>query len=158
MNAIDAIRLMTKAYPGGVEALAVLCGKSGETLRKELAGAPGYKLGVADAETISEACIRAGSEHCHAFVNATAANCGGFIRLEVRDMAHAANIHGEAAALMKECAEVASSIAEGMSDGTMGPNDLKRTEKELRDLLEQIQRVQGAVQAEANRAPHLRRA
>lgn len=158
MNATDAIRLMSAHYPGGVTALAVLCGKSGETLRKEIAGAPGYKLGVADACTISEACIRAGSDHCNAYANAVAVNSGGFIQLEVRDMDQPANIHGEAASLMRECAEVASAIAEGMKDGTLSPNDIKRTEKEVRELLEQIQRLQAAVTAEANRVPHLRRA
>jgi hypothetical protein len=158
MNAIDAIRLMVKHHPGGVDALAAQCGKSPETLRKEIADAAGYKLGVADACVISEACIRASSPHCHAYANAVAVNCGGFVQLEVREMTPAANIHSEAASLMKECADVATTIAEGMADGSLSPNDIKRTDKELAELLEQIQRVQAAVMAQAARGPALRSA
>lgn len=156
MNAIDAIRLMVNNFPGGVAALAPLCGKSPESLRKEIASAPGYKLGVADACVISDACIRANAPHAHAYANAVAVNCGGFVQLEVRDMAPA-NIHGDSAGLVKETADVVGAIAAAMADGAMSENDRKNVERELRELLEQIQRVSADVQAEAGR-PSLRRA
>lgn len=156
MSPIDAIRLMCKHYPGGVDALAVLCGKSGETLRKEIANAHGYKLGVLDACTISESCIRAHSEHAHAYANAVAANCGGFVQLEVREMAPG-NIHSDAAGLVKECSDVVGAVAEAMKDGSVSENDRKTIERELRELLEQIQRVSADVQNEASRVT-LRRA
>jgi hypothetical protein len=157
MNPIDAIRLMAKHYDGGIEALAVLCGKSGETLRKEIADAPTYKLGVADACIISEACIRAGSPHCHAYANAVAVNCGGFVQLEVRDPG-VGNLYGDAAGLVKETADVAQAVAEAMRDGSISTNDRKAIEKELRELLEQVQRVSADVQAEAGRVASLRSA
>jgi hypothetical protein len=152
MNPIDAIRLMVKHYPGGADTLAVLCGKSGETLRKEIASAAGYKLGVADACIISEACIKAGSPHCHAYANAVAANCGGFVQLEVRDTMPRRNIHGDAAGLVKETADVVGAIAEAMRDGTVSDNDRRTIEKELRELLEQIQCVAAGVNSEARAA------
>lgn len=150
MSPIDAIRLMVKHYPGGVDALAVLCGKSGETLRKEIAAAAGYKLGVLDACTISETCIAVGSDHCHAYANAVAANCGGFVELQVRELPPG-NIYGDAAGLVKETADVAQAVAEAMRDGTVSENDRKAIEKELRELIEQIQLVSVDVQAEARR-------
>jgi uncharacterized membrane protein YebE (DUF533 family) len=152
MNPIDAIRLMCKFYPGGVDALAVLCGKSGETLRKEIANASGYKLGVLDACTISEACIAIGSEHCHAYANAVAANCGGFVQLPVREMGAPHNIHGAAAGLVKETADVVGAIAAAMADNVISENERKTIEKELRELLEQIQRVSAGVQHETARS------
>jgi hypothetical protein len=149
MSPIDAIRLMARHYPGGIDALAVLCGKSGETLRKEVATAHGYKLGVLDACTISEACIRARSEHCHAYVNAVASNSGGYVQLQPDQVKPTGNIHGDAAGLVKETADVVQAIAEAMKDGVVSENDRKAIEKELRDLLEQIQLVSRDVSAQA---------
>lgn len=148
MNPTDAIRLMAHHYPGGVEALAVLCGKSHHTLRMEIGGKDHrYKLGVADACTISEACIAIDSPHCRAFANAVAASCGGFVQLPVRDMA-SGNIHGAAAGLVKECSDVVSAIATAMTDGSISDNDRRSITKELTDLLEQVQAVDGDLQAE----------
>jgi len=152
MNPTDAIRLMVKNFDGGADALAVLCGKAADTLRKEIAGVAGYKLGLADACTISEACIRAQSQHCHAFANAIAVNCGGFVQLQVREMGPTGNIHGTAAALVKEASDVIGAIAEATRDGSISPNDRKAIEKELRELLEQVQAVSADVNAEADRA------
>lgn len=153
MNPVDAIRLMVKCYPGGVEALAVMCGKSGETLRKEIAEAHGYKLGVIDACTISEACIRVDSLHAHAYANSVAVNCGGFVQLPVRGPS--GNVHGSAAGLVKECADVTIAIAAAMQDGDISENDRKAIERELRELLEQVQTVSADVSQQAAR---LRRA
>lgn len=152
MNPIDAIRLMVKHYEGGADALAVLCGKSAETLRKEIASANGYKLGVADACMISEACIRQQTLHCHAYANAVAATCGGFVQLEVREMGRPTNIHGAAAGLVKEASDVISVIAEATRDGSISANDRRAIEKELRELLQQIQTVSADVEVEERRA------
>lgn len=141
MSPIDAIRLMAKHYPGGVDALAVLCGKSPETLRHEIGGKDArYKLGVVDACVISDACIAVGSPHCHAYANAVAVNCGGFVQLQVRELPPG-NIYGDAAGLVKETADVAQAVAEAMRDGSISSNDVRAIEKELRELLEQVQRV-----------------
>lgn len=158
MNPVDAIRLMVAHYPGGIATLAVLCGKAPETLRHEIGGKDArYKLGVADACVISEKCIEVNSPHCHAYANAVAANCGGFVKLEVRDM-QAGNIYGDAAGLVKECADVSQAIADAMRDGSVSENDRRAIEKELRDLLEQIQVVATDVEVESARGPVLRRA
>lgn len=158
MNPVDAIRLMARHYPGGIDALAVLCGKSPETLRHEIGGNDHrYKLGVTDACTISEACLAIGSPHARTFVNAINSNCGGFVKLEVRDMA-SGDIHGAAAGLVKECSDVVSAVAEAMRDGSISANDKKSIERELRELLEQIQVVDADLQTEADKPVGLRRA
>lgn len=147
MNPTDAIRLMVKSYPGGADALAVLVGKSPETLRKEIAAAPGYKLGVNDACTISEACIAVGSEHCHAYANAVAVNCGGFVALQVRDPQAARHLAGDTAGMLKECSDVVSKVTESLADGVVSDNDRKAIERELQELIEALQKVQQDVAA-----------
>lgn len=159
MNPVDAIRLMARNYPGGVEALAVLCGKAPETLRHEIGGKDArYKLGVLDACTISEACISAGSQHCLAYANAVASNCGGFVKLPVVEPPKgAADVHGSAAGLVKSCAEVSVSVAAAMRDGVISSNDRRDIERHLREVLEQIQQVEGAVEAQVDAPAPLRR-
>lgn len=50
MSPLQAARLSAEDYiHGEVQGMALMLGKSHETLRKELAGAPGYKLGLMDA-------------------------------------------------------------------------------------------------------------
>lgn len=145
MNPIDAIRLMVRNYPGGIDALAVLCGKAPETLRHEIGGKDGrYKLGVLDACTISDACIRVGSEHCYAYANAVASNCGGFVKLETPPQP-AGDLHRDAAGLVKSCADVSVAVAEALRDGSVSFNDRREIEKHLREVLERIQAVQGDV-------------
>jgi hypothetical protein len=149
MNPVDAIRLMAKSYPGGVEALAILCGKAPETLRHEIGGKDArYKLGVLDACTISEACISAGSLHCHAYANAVASNCGGFVALPVRGET-SGDLHRATAGLVKSCAEVSVAVAEALRDGTVSENERRVIEKHLTDVLAQVQSVEGDVRAGA---------
>jgi hypothetical protein len=155
MNPVDAIRLMVKSYPGGADALAVLVGKSGETLRKEIAGASGYKLGVNDACTISEACIAVKSEHCYAYANAVAVNCGGFVQLEVVDPMAARNLAMDTAGMLRECSNVVSDVTQALSDGAVSDNERKVIERDLTKLIEQLQRVQSDVAA-ANEQSHVR--
>lgn len=143
MNPIDAIRLMVKHFAGGADALAVLCGKSGETLRKEIAGATGYKLGVADACIISEACIAADSPHCHAYANAVAANCGGFVTLPVMSMGDGSvdTLRADIANVVKEASDVLVSGTTGLADGHVSDNDFKDTSRQLEELQEALQRA-----------------
>lgn len=141
MNPVDAIRLMVKHYPGGADALAVLVGKSPETLRKEIAGASGYKLGVNDACTISEACIAVASEHCNAYANAIAANCGGFVQLQVRN-ASASSLRADLASVVKEAADVLTAGTTGLADNHVSDNDYRDTSRQLHELIDAVQRTQ----------------
>jgi len=147
MNPIDAIRLMAKNYPGGVDALAVLCGKSPETLRKEIAEATGYKLGVADACTISEACIAVKSPHCNAYANAVAANCGGFIELPVRD-SEPHDMRDSTARLTHRSSALQIAVLDALADGRLSPNEKKALRPVLLGVIEQIQKVVTDLDAE----------
>jgi len=106
MSPLSALKLMVQHYPGGRDAMATLLGKTSETIRQELGGYPGFKMGVVDACVISEACIAVQSEHCHAYANAVASNCGGFIQLPVVEMREPVNINKSLGVAVKEFADV----------------------------------------------------
>jgi hypothetical protein len=146
MNPVDAVRLMVRSYPGGIDTLAVLVGKSPETLRKEIAGTdPRYKLGVTDACAISEACIAVNSEHCRAFANAIAVNCGGFVQLPVRESGQ--SVQAGLVQVVKEASDVLQAGTAGMADGFISDNDKRAIEREVTELIEQLQRLQADVAA-----------
>ena len=156
MNPIDAIRLMVKHYPGGTDSLAVLVGKSAETLRKEIAGAHGYKLGVVDACAISEACINVNSPHCRAYANAVAASCGGFVELVVRDADAGGTMDQRLANFLRETSDVVSAVIAAKADGTYSDNDMKTIRREVLEALDALQQVDEAATSE-NKATSLRR-
>jgi hypothetical protein len=156
MNPIDAVRLMAKHYPGGVDALAVLVGKSGETLRKELASAHGYKLGVNDACTISEACIAAKSDHCHAYANAVAVNCGGFVRLEVREQAPGKTLMSATVGSVSSSTDLLELVTTARADGLVSDNERKDIERAVTLSIEKLQHVLAEVQRENETGKPLR--
>lgn len=75
MNLRDAARLLAKGYPGGIEALAPRLGKSASTLRHELAGAPGYKLGAQDLEDMTLCAMEVRQHESLVALEAFAGNC-----------------------------------------------------------------------------------
>jgi hypothetical protein len=147
MNPIDAVRLQAKHYPGGVDALAVLVGKSAETLRKELANANGYKLGVNDACTISEACIAARSEHCHAYANAVAVNCGGFVQLAVRDPM-AKSLMSATVGTVSAATDLLERVTAARADGEISDNERREVERAVTQTIAQLQQVSDQVRRE----------
>ena len=130
MNSLDALRLMVDAYPGGREAVALRRGKSPEVLRKELAGAPGFKLGVVDACAIAAMCAEVGSEHAEAYALAVAAHAGTQVVPLPRREDAGSDVVQRASAIVKEVSDVMSSVALALADGAVSRNDLNAIEKE----------------------------
>lgn len=145
MNDLDALRLMVKHYPGGLEVVALRLGKPAETLRKELAGAQGFKLGLSTAMLISELCIEAGSEHCRAFVNVVTASSGGFVRLPVIEMREPVCVHKTMAEVVREMADVTTATITADEDNNISDNDLKKTLKEIGEAREALQKLERAL-------------
>lgn len=158
MNEQDALRLMSRHYPGGLAVLAVRLGKSEETLRKELAGDTKFKLGLRDALAISEMCIEAQSEHCYAFVNAIAGKAGNLIALPVREMGTKQELRGEMAGLLKECSDAFGVLTDALSDDRISDNERRHVERELGELAGRLQAVHRGVREnnEASKPAHLR--
>ena len=145
MNELDAIRLIVSNFPGGLEVVALRLGKPAETLRKEIAGAQGFKLGVNQASEISAMAIEAKSAHCHAFVNVIAGNAGQFIQLPVREMAAKQDLRNDAAGLVKEGTDVLLELNTALADEEISDNELARIEREAYEVFERAQAlVRGA--------------
>jgi len=139
MNPCDALRLMVRQYPGGLEVMALRIGKRPEVLRKELAGAEAFKLGLNTAMVISEMCIEAASPNCHDFVNAIAAAGGGFVQLPVTDATSSLNLQRSMSDVIKEMSDVATSTIEGDADGVISDNDRDRALKEISEARAALQ-------------------
>lgn len=160
MNELDAIRLIVANFPGGLEVVALRLGKPAETLRKEIAGAQGFKLGVIQASEISAMAIEAQSTHCHAFVNVIAGSAGQFIQLPVREMAGKQDLRNDAAGLVKEGTDVMLELNAALADDNISDNELARIEREALDVYERTQAVIRGARARnaAGKPAHLRAA
>lgn len=146
MNPVDAIRLMVRHHPGGWDAMGVLCGKSGETLRHAFSKDSRFVPSVIDCMTISQACIEAGTEHCRAFVNVVALESGGFVALPVREPS-LESLQVGLARVVKEASDILTVGTARLADGRVSENDAKAINKEITELLEQVQQLQQAVEA-----------
>lgn len=147
MNPLNALDLMVSHYPGGRAAMAVLLDKSAETLRQELKGYPNFKMGVVDACVISEACIAVQSEHCHAYANAVASNCGGFIQLPVVEMPEPANVQKSLSTLVRELSDVTTATLTADADGSISANERKTVLREIAEAYEALQKLEKDVNA-----------
>lgn len=147
MNPQDALRQMAKAYPGGYESLAPRVGKTAEVLRKELSGDPKFKLGLATSLLISELCIEAKCAHSMDFVNAVAADSGGFVRLPVVEMVVPACVHRSISSVTSELSHVVTATLDGDADGHISDNDMAHIQKEIADARAALQQLEQAVEA-----------
>jgi hypothetical protein len=161
MNELDAIRQIVANYPGGIEVVALRMGKPAETLRKEIAGAQGFKLGIVHALQISTMAIEAQSPHCYAFVNAIAAPAGRMLELPVREMTVAKQDHrDEAAGVVKEGTDVLIELNAALADEQISDNELRRIDKEIDEAQAKLQELRRDAHARnlAGKPAHLRAA
>lgn len=141
MNSLDALRRMVDHYPGGRAAIAQRLGKTDEVLRKELSGASSHKLGVVDAATIAEMCCEAKSEHCHALATSFAGGSGGFVALQVREMASKQDLRADMSNLLKECSDTFQVLTEALADEQISDNERIRIDREIGELFDCVQRL-----------------
>lgn len=139
MNALDAVHHAATHAPGGIAALAPRLGKSVHTLRHELAGAPGHKLGLMDAVLIAS---MLGSQR---LANAVAGEAGGmFVPLAfdasgepIQDIADA----------MRELSELTGALGDSYRDGKISANELSNIEAQAADVIAVLHRIVGAAKA-----------
>lgn len=161
MNTLDAARYLMRAYPGGAESLAPRLDKTPTTLRHEVAGSDKYKLGLVDAEALTQMAIEARVPNPLAILNAFAANCGAMV-VALPDMsAVGGSTFEELAGAAKEFAEFVSVAALSAADGQITANELRDIDRELSELVSKVQRVRNGLAAmheagAATQAPQLR--
>lgn len=147
MNELDAIRQSVDHYPGGRPAVALRLGKSDEVLRKELAGAQGFKLGLVDACRIVSLCSDVESEFSGALGDVIASLSHAKMTQQPKVADSGANLFLRSTAMMRETSEFAVVLAECASDGDLSPNDMRVIEKEAGEAMESIQSAIRGVRA-----------
>lgn len=152
MNSLDALKLMVRHYPGGVEAMAVRLNKPKRTLEQELLGSQAFKLGVLDASAISSMCIEVDSAHALAWLNAEAANCGVRVDLQPGGVGAALDPMQAMSVAVREMADVTEQTVVAMADGSISANDRKRIQREITEAMDALQQLQRAVDAAAKKA------
>lgn len=147
MSVLDSVRRLCRRYPGGVEAVAQRLGKSPATLRHELAGAPGYKLGVVDMEEVlflaKSARVDAFMEPLDVLVN----NVEGLDDLPAISIA----VLDAMGRTSKEFADLCARTSEALHDGRVSDNELRDIEREAAELMSALRTLRQSV-ASNNRA------
>lgn len=124
MELNDAVRRMSRNYPGGLKALAARLGKSDSTLDKEIRGAYGFKLGLQDAHDLAVMCVDARSPHAMDLLNLMAHDMGHvLLPLPVE---HGGSMTLERLGkLMHECGQLVAEVTKAKADGKVCDNELK---------------------------------
>ncbi len=148
MDLRDSVRLQVRAYPGGVDAIAARLQKSPETLRKELAGAAGFKLGADDAAEISAMCMEVGLPDAHAFITAWAARMGLFvIPLPDGTLMNGDECMQALADASREMHELMAEVMASLADGSVSDNELQRTDRAAGELVAKVQTLRKVLAA-----------
>lgn len=149
MNILAAARLLTRNYPTGLEGIALGLSKSATTLRHEISGEKGNKLGAEDVVDMTNAALAAKQDNALVILSAMAANCD----CEIRRLPGAADpgvkINGVQAISGSaiEFSELIAAAVETMADGVVTDNELKRAERECSELMTQLQALMSILAA-----------
>lgn len=147
MNLLDAARHLARRFPGGVECLAVRLGKRPSTMRHELAGSDAYKLGLEDAELITEYAVEQHIENPLQILNTLAANCGALVVPLPELHNGTGSTFEDLAATAKEFAEFVAITSSAVADGAVTGNELREVDRELAELIGCAQRVRAGMAA-----------
>jgi len=147
MNSLDAARYLMRAYHGGADALAPRLGKTPSTLRHEVAGSDKYKLGLQDAEEMTQMAIQAHVPNALAILHAYAANCGAMVIALPDEHTTAGATYQDLAAAAKSFAEFVSAAAKAPADGRVTGNELRGVDRELGALIACAHRVRNGLAA-----------
>lgn len=136
MNLLDSARRLAKAYPGGIDALAQRMGKNPATLRHELAGATGYKLGAEDLEEMTLLAMGAHQSNALVALATFNANCGQMtIPLPQALAGSDDDCMRHVAGVAKEFSDLVQAVSLRAADGEISDNDLAAIDRELSELV-----------------------
>lgn len=141
MNGRDALKLMARSYPGGIEAVALRLGKAAGTLEKELGNAKGFKFSEDDAESLASFCVEVNAPHAAAWLLSVAAIYGAKVTLPDTLGVPGEDILQCLSHVVHETSDVTTAIVQGQKDGSLSPNDKRHIRKETLEAMEALQRV-----------------
>jgi hypothetical protein len=149
VNILTATRQLTRSYPSGLEGIALGLGKAASSLRHEIAGAPGCKLGAEDVVDMTNAALIAKQDNALVILCAMAANCGCEIKKLPDANTNGAAVNGMTAISSSaiEFSELVAAAIDALADGDVNDNELKRAERECSELMAQLQALMGALSA-----------
>jgi hypothetical protein len=152
MNVLIAARQLTRGYPAKLEGIAALLEKSPTTLRHEIAGAPGAKLGVEDVIDMTVAAIAAKQPNALVILNSIAGSCGCEVRLlptetEEVGQCNSGRVLRAISACTKEFSDLVMVATSAEADDHVTDNELRAVEKECSELITQAQAVLAAMVA-----------
>jgi hypothetical protein len=147
MNLRDAARNLARRFHGGIEAWAGRVGKNPTSARHELAGSGGYKLGLEDAELMTQFAIEQGTPDPLQILNTFAANCGAMLIPLPQMYQTGACTLTDLSQAAQEFAQFVAASAGAVADGQVTLNELTLVDQELSHLIGCAQRVRTAVAA-----------
>ena len=147
MNLRDSARQLARRLHGGIEAWAIRTGKNPASSRHELAGTSGYKLGLEDAELLTQFAIEQKAENPLQILHTMAANCGAMV-VELPGLYESGgSTMADLAGAAREFAEFVATAAGASADGRVTANELRDVDRELGELIGCAQRVRNGLAA-----------
>lgn len=146
ISILDAARQLAKTFPGRYEALAQRMNKNPSSLRHEIAGAPGYKLGAEDLEDMTNLALEVKQDNALIILATMASNCGQMLvplptaLLEAGD--DCLKRMGDSA---REFGELCTEVATDLGDGKISDNELARIDRECSELIASLHALREAL-------------
>jgi hypothetical protein len=146
MSVLDAMRQVVKSYPGRVEAMAQRMGKNPATLRHEVSGAPGYKLGAEDLGEMTNFAQEAKQDNALLALSRLAENCGQMlVPLPLANPVVDDDCMLRLADSAREFGELCKEVAGDLADGKITNNELARIDRECGELIASVYAMREAV-------------
>jgi hypothetical protein len=160
MNILEAARDLAKNYPGSYGAMAQRLGKHPDTLRREVNASPGFKLGLEDAEEMTQFAREVAQTNALVLLSAFAANCGQMLMPLPGSPQQQDECMVRLAALAREFSDLVAEVSGDLSDGHVSGNELKRIEGKGGEVISALQSLLASVHSrhEAGKPSNIRRA
>lgn len=132
MHLLDVAYHVVHDYPGGSKSLAPRLNKSSSTLSHEVAGEGSAKLGLVDAQRITQL------TGDHRILHAFAESCGCLVLPLPSTNEDCGHVLQRLAQTSREFSDLCAEVAASLSDGRISDNELERIELERAELLAEL--------------------
>lgn len=147
ISILNAVRQMVRALPDRYDALALRLNKHPDTLRHEIAGAPGYKLGAEDFEEITMFCLEAKLDNALIGLTTLNANCGQMtVPLPtVEESGDGMEVMKQLGETAREFSDLCHEVSKDVKDGKITDTELRKFDKEASELIASIHNLRNTL-------------
>jgi hypothetical protein len=150
VNILIATRQLARNFPTKLEGLAAEISKSPTSLRHEISGERGNKLGCEDVIDMTNAARAVKQENALVILEAIAACCGCEIKeLPGSEPASKVNAMVAVGGAAIEFSELIAAATDALADGEVTDNELKKAQQECSQLISKVNVLMAAM-AEKN--------